>query len=221
MFSPTICTHKPYLVAVVLKTAIQDCLQCENAGDKSEDERDVESPPLTPPPSPSSPSSLLTPLPSPLAHEVPLPRVHSPSPSSSSPPTSPLPLSHPSGASLMTPGTSSPLPSTSTWLSRKAVGKTPCPCHCSTAHAKAGKKSRQLCKRDAENAHAALVIKKVSLYHRHNSDPVRTTYSMKTDAPTTQPGWVACNTSFAKELLPLETLVGPDYGMVVVPWDGV
>jgi hypothetical protein len=30
-------------------------------------------------------------------------------------------------------------------------------------------------------------------------------------------GWVARNTAFAKELLPLETLVGPDYGIIVVP----
>jgi hypothetical protein len=152
---------------------------------------------------------------------VPLPHLCSPSPSSSRLPTSPPLLSHPSGASLITPSTLPPLPSTSTRLSQKAVGKTPCPHRGSSAHAKAGKKSRQLRKRNAENAHAAVVIKKVALRHCRNSDPIRMTYNTRTDAPITRPRWVACNTAFAKELLPLETLVGPDYGMIVVPWDGM
>jgi hypothetical protein len=48
--SPPIHMHKHYVIAVALKTATQDRLQCEDTGDKSEDEHGVESPPLTPPP---------------------------------------------------------------------------------------------------------------------------------------------------------------------------
>jgi hypothetical protein len=238
MFGPPIRTHKPYSIAVALKAAVEDRLRREDAGDESEDEREVESPPLTPPPSsPGSPLTPLTPLGSPLLCDASLPPRSDSTPlptasTSSLPPCSPLtPLASPllcdaslpatSGMSFPTACASSlPLPP-STKFSRKAVGKAPRPRHRNTNHTKGGKKSRQLRRRDAENAHAAVVIKKVALRHRRNSDPVRTTYNTSTDAPITQPGWVAHNTNYVKEHLSLETLTGPDYNMIVVPWDGV
>jgi len=201
-------------------------MEREDAGYESEDEREVESPPLTPPPSsPTSPVSPLTPLPSSpsLPGTFTLPLV-GPLPSSSQDPLPPifLPLSGLPSISLppTTSASSSSRPPAPK-PSGKEHDKKPRARHRNTGHTKAGKKARQLRKRDAESAHAASVIKKVALRHRRNSDPIRTTYNTRTDAPVTQPGWVARNLSFIKEIYSLETLTGAEYGMVVVPWDGV
>ena len=85
MLGPPIRTHNPSSIAAALKTAAQERMEREDASYKSEDEREVESPPLTPPPSsPTSPASPFTPLPSSpsLLHVFAPSPVDSPSPSS-------------------------------------------------------------------------------------------------------------------------------------------
>jgi Domain of unknown function (DUF1729) len=84
MFGPPIRTHKPFSIAAALKTAVRERMEREDAGYESENEHEVESPLLTPPPSsPASPTSPLTPLPlSPsLPYAFALPPVGPPSPS--------------------------------------------------------------------------------------------------------------------------------------------
>jgi hypothetical protein len=217
--------HKPFSIAAALKTAVQERMEREDAGYESEDEREVESSPLTPPPSsPTSPTSPLTPLPlSPsLPHAFVLPPVGPPSPPSQNLPLPmPLPSSGLPGTSLLPASSvsSSSRPPATKPSGREHDKKTRAR-HRNTGHTKAGKKARQLRKCDAENAQAASIVKKVALRHRRNSDPVRTTYNTRTDAPVTQPGWVARNLSFTKEVYSLETLI-IGYGIVVVPWDGM
>ena len=164
----------------------------EDAGYESVDERDVETP--TPPPSvPNSPNQPCTPLPF-----LPEPGAPEPDVPTSSPPAPPKP-------SGMAPGKSSRLR------------------HRHTAHVKSGNKMRQKRKREAEQALTSSTIKAAALRHRRNSNLITPSYdySVRTDAPATKPGWVARNLSYEKELLDLETLIGPEYNMVLVPWDGV
>jgi len=165
-------------------------------GDESLDERDVETPTPTPPSSaPQSPNRTVASLPLPSA-------------------SSPLPLP-PFASSSSNPSTAKP-------SRKKAAGNAPCPRHRQTAHVKSGNKLRQKRKREAEQALTSTAVKKASLRHRRNSNPIVPIYDyrIRTDAPVTKPGWVARNLSFEKELLDIETLAGLDYGMVAVPWDG-
>ena len=86
-----------------------------------------------------------------------------------------------------------------------------------------GNKTRQKCKHNAKQALTSSMIKAVALHHHCNSNPIMPNYNydVQTDAPATKPGWVARNLSYEKELLDLETLIRPEYNMVLVPWDGM
>lgn len=191
-WGPPVRSHLPYSIKRAVEVAAQERQTREDAGYESVDERDVETP--TPPSSiPNSPSKSYASL----------PESGAPEPDAFTSPPSP-PLSGSPKPPCTAPGKSSRLR------------------HRRTAHVKSGNKKRQQRKRDAKQAQAS-AIKTVALRHRRNSNPVMPSYgyNVGTDAPVTKPGWVARNLSYEKELLDLETLTGPEYNMVLVPWDGV